>query len=292
LIITTSIKTNSSIQKHFRLYYLAFTFLFIGAVIFTLNKYSFIPTNSNITLEALLLFNSIQMLIFTLALSLGIYSKLKLQSQDSNKIKTLKEKVLNTPITQLIQHLDQLRDEVSKEELNLTVKNSLSIQMKKLKRLDSLNKIKSNNSSKDATPFFLSEIVEECRQQEGIDKNRFNFINESNNTFNLSKSEIIILFTELLNNANRHSSQGLIEARCTNPNDFFQINIHNQGAGFSKAILQKHPSLFFQQEQKGTQKTLGIGLYTCTELLQKHLGSCKIENISTGALVICRIPKP
>lgn len=235
-----------------QLYTLAWAVYLVGLILFILNHNQIIDFENEFRVEILLACHSFEMLIFTLALSLKVYTQIQIKIKKIRELDKVKNQAICFPKQKLIKYLNIINDieneyqlNSSNESFNLNSKSPIEKIQHTLNNLKICSDIFQHEHEQFKKTFFLSEIIEECRLAEKIPRNRFNFIDECSSTSFLAPKDIQIVVSELLKNANTHSPQGLIEIHCTNQHKEFKLSVHNQGGGFSKETLKRHPNLFF-----------------------------------------------
>ena len=86
----------------------------------------------------------------------------------------------------------------------------------------------------------------------------------------------------LVNNALRYAKNGvMIDMSCDN--EKIVLNVSDDGSGFSEIILNKGAAPFLRDGDTLQGQNLGMGLYICRLLCEKHNGTLTLENYLNGA---------
>ncbi len=170
--------------------------------------------------------------------------------------------------------------------MNSTNKNILRIE-NYIKRLESLRKFENiENQSKEIILQEFIEILIMDYKAVKIDKNI---------TWNFPKEKIICYFDDILisevihnlvNNAIRFAKES-VEVNFKIVDGFLQIEVKDDGEGFSKEALVNGKSQFFTENPgKGS---MGLGLNISSNILKIYNSELILENRENGAMVYFKI---
>ena len=105
--------------------------------------------------------------------------------------------------------------------------------------------------------------------------------------FNGDQQRLYQVFSNLLNNALRHTSaQGSIELRLTADRKTLTLEVEDSGAGFTAEALSRAFERFYRSPDQGRQRGgSGLGLAISKSLVEAHGGRIELVNTSSGACV-------
>lgn len=105
--------------------------------------------------------------------------------------------------------------------------------------------------------------------------------------FNGDQQRLYQVFSNLLNNALRHTSaQGSIELRLTADRKTLTLEVEDSGAGFTAEALSRAFERFYRSPDRGRQRGgSGLGLAISKSLVEAHGGRIELVNTSSGACV-------
>jgi signal transduction histidine kinase len=89
------------------------------------------------------------------------------------------------------------------------------------------------------------------------------------------------VLVNLLSNAAKYSSQDApIEIECLKKGSIVEVSIKDEGLGIASADIDKLFLPHYRVESKETEKItgFGIGLYLCSEIIQRHKGKIWAES--------------
>ena len=137
---------------------------------------------------------------------------------------------------------------------------------------------------------YLKEIIssfEETSNKEFI----FNFDQDSNSKKITKSIEIVYGLRNFIGNANKYSSK-TIYINLKSDSKFTEINIEDDGNGYSNDILSKigEPYLKSSSYKNKSKSGLGLGIFIGKTLLEKNFASilCRNSKTRSGAEVIIR----
>jgi signal transduction histidine kinase len=196
---------------------------------------------------------------------------------------------LKTPLTALKAYIQMLNNWAKKQKDNFTI-GALSKVEKQVKKM--LNMINSllNLSGAEAGQIHLnkhafdmgeliSEVIEETM-----------FITSSHNiavvpgdtvTVNADRDKIEQVLVNLLSNAAKYSGKEKpIKITYTREENSITVSVSDQGMGISIIDIEKLFLPHYRAETKETEKIagFGIGLYLCSEIIQRHNGKIWVES--------------
>lgn len=98
------------------------------------------------------------------------------------------------------------------------------------------------------------------------------------------------VFLNLLDNAAKHGGEGKkIDVSLTNDESYAVIKVRDYGHGIPAGELRHVKEKFYKGSSKN--RGTGIGLAICDEIVSRHGGELKIENVEeAGCLVTVRLP--
>jgi PAS domain S-box-containing protein len=196
---------------------------------------------------------------------------------------------LKTPLTALKAYVQLLNSWANKQKDSFTI-GALSKVEKQVKKM--LNMINSllNLSGAEAGKIHLvkQEIVLNELIKEVIEETLF--ITSSHNIVmapcedirvNADREKIEQVLVNLLSNAAKYSSQDApIEIECLKKGSIVEVSIKDEGLGIAPADIDKLFLPHYRVESKETEKItgFGIGLYLCSEIIQRHKGKIWAES--------------
>ncbi len=104
----------------------------------------------------------------------------------------------------------------------------------------------------------------------------------------LDKAMVFNVAENLIVNAMRFAKTE-IQLSLTLDSETLVLSVQDDGPGFPQTILQRGAEPFLRgDEGDGQSAHFGMGLYVCRLLCEKHKGSLKLQNTSSGALITAR----
>ena len=104
----------------------------------------------------------------------------------------------------------------------------------------------------------------------------------------LDKAIVFNVAENLIANAERFA-ETKIKICLTMDAETLVLSVQDDGPGFPQAILRKGAQPFLRGDESNEPSShFGMGLYICRLLCEKHNGSLKLQNNSSGALTITR----
>ncbi len=104
----------------------------------------------------------------------------------------------------------------------------------------------------------------------------------------LDKAMVFNVAENLIVNAMRFAKTE-IQLSLTLDSETLELSVQDDGPGFSQTILRRGAEPFLRgDESNGQSSNFGMGLYVCRLLCEKHMGSLKLQNTSSGALITAR----
>jgi signal transduction histidine kinase len=131
------------------------------------------------------------------------------------------------------------------------------------------------NKQEFAMDELISEVIEETL-----------FITSSHNitvtpcdrvTVNADRDKIEQVLVNLLSNAAKYSGN---EVNCSKDEIMLTVSVRDQGMGISKNDMEKLFTPHYRAETRETERIsgFGIGLYLCSEIIQRHQGRIWVES--------------
>ncbi|KAA5532231.1 PAS domain-containing protein [Taibaiella lutea] len=196
---------------------------------------------------------------------------------------------LKTPLTSLTLGIQMLEFKL-KENEDPFVPSTLSkagLQVKKMNGLINgflnISRLESSKLQIVKQQFDLNQLVAETIEDTivttAVDNIRFE--NKEPVFVNADKDKISSVISNLLSNAVKYSPNGtLVEIRCWQENDQAFFSIKDEGLGIRSEDLDKIFERYYRVEDHGRKfiSGFGIGLYLCSEIIQRHDGKISVES--------------
>jgi len=220
--------------------------------------------------------------------------KLEIQAQELKKLNESNAKLLSviahdlrSPLASLWQIIDMLnsRDLNPEEALDLInesgqyVENSLALLDSMVSWAKQQFQGKHSIVSKLSVDCVLKEIAEMNSLQAKAKRNTLEIHSEVG-SLTLNENVLRLLLRNLLLNANKFTSQGIITVSTQVKNGFLTVQVADTGKGMEQFQVEK---LFNWEKENSTagtsgEKGLGIGLRLCKELLEDEGGKLWVES--------------
>jgi len=142
-----------------------------------------------------------------------------------------------------------------------------------------ISRMDSGLDEPNITAFSLNNLLYDCAERIKIlaDKSGKEIIvdlPEGERFIKADEDKVQSAIDNLLSNCLRHANT-LVRIRYTAANNYIKIIIEDDGAGIDKADIP----YIFERFYKGASGNSGLGLAICKDLIEKHGGSVKAENI-------------
>lgn len=139
--------------------------------------------------------------------------------------------------------------------------------------------------------FDLNDLMEEIktRYSEMIDNVQLTTTNELVGTWDRHRIDQVI--SNLINNAIKYAKDSPVYIDVTRENDFAVIKIKDEGPGISHEAQQKIFQRFERQTSDSSISGLGLGLFICKEILERHDGNISVKSeLGKGAEFTVMLP--
>jgi signal transduction histidine kinase len=129
----------------------------------------------------------------------------------------------------------------------------------------------------------LNELINEVIEETQFITSFHNiiFVPAGDIKVNADRDKIEQVIVNLLSNAAKYSgTEAPIEVTCTKEANQITVSIRDQGMGISATDIEKLFLPHYRAENKETEKItgFGIGLYLCSEIIQRHQGKIWAES--------------
>lgn len=196
---------------------------------------------------------------------------------------------LKTPLTTLKAYVQMLNNWAKKQKDSFSI-GALSKVEKQVKKM--LNMINSllNLSGAEAGKihltkqmFSLNELFSEVMEETLFITTTHQIILAPCEPIliNADRDKIEQVLVNLLSNAAKYSDTGSpIEIACTLQENMVTVSVRDQGMGISASDIEKLFLPHYRVERKETEKIdgLGIGLYLCSEIINRHKGKIWVDS--------------
>lgn len=200
-------------------------------------------------------------------------------------------------LSQIIDQKVRKRDGVSAEMLDKLLGNEKRL-IRLINELLMMSRIRKGEFQYSMNTHDLREILNRAIIEFGFSypKHRFEFINmiiSKHVQVYCDFDKIIQVFVNLLNNAGKYSSPSSnIKIVLSRSEEYYQVDIHDEGAGIPK---EQFPSIFLPffraNNIKDSRAGLGLGLYLTKLILEAHKAKIRIRSqvdIGTSVTVLLR----
>ncbi|MCZ6913668.1 MAG: ATP-binding protein [Rickettsia endosymbiont of Ixodes persulcatus] len=209
---------------------------------------------------------------------------------------------LKTPLTSLSAYIQLLQyklkdkeDEFAKETLNKVV-----VQLKRLfVMIDGFLNVSLLDSGKiilNKTNFDLVELVQTVAEENRVIllSHFIQVIAPDQIIVNADRERIGSVINNLINNAAKYSKkESLVAIKCDVNESGILLSIEDEGIGISQMDLSKIFNRFYRVESIYTKTVagFGVGLYICSEVINKHGGKIWVESeIGRGSTFYFSLP--
>lgn len=207
---------------------------------------------------------------------------------------------LRTPLTVLKGYTEFLQnysaDKISEEKYK-SVLEMMSGQINRLEnytvKMNSLQKLEDIvPTPKDIYTDEIKKILSETGSLvcKNYSRNFTLKMNVSDNTLFLDSEIIMQVYENILSNSARYAGENVKAEVFLTDNSNLQINVYDDGAGFSEDTLKHGTEPFFRgNKSEANSKThFGLGLYICKILCEKCGGTLTLSNTETGGKVTAK----
>ncbi|MBD1392949.1 sensor histidine kinase [Mucilaginibacter glaciei] len=196
---------------------------------------------------------------------------------------------LKTPLTALKAYVQMLNNWAKKQKDSFTIGALSKVDKQVRKMLNMINSLLNLSGAEagkihlNKTEFILDQLINEVVEETL-------FITSSHNivvvpcdmiTINADRDKIEQVLVNLLSNAAKYSDKASpIEIGCALKGEAVEISITDDGLGIAPEDIAKLFLPHYRVESKETEKIagFGIGLYLCSEIVQKHGGKIWVES--------------
>ncbi|MFY9796232.1 MAG: sensor histidine kinase [Candidatus Nitrosopolaris sp.] len=220
--------------------------------------------------------------------------QLKIHDRMQNEFINVAAHELRTPImpilgdAEYIEHKFDTRNEIveiDKETISSIIRNA-----KRLDRLASdildVTRIESKSLKLNKEQFDLSDVISTCVQDlreqmendESLERNVRMVYSPRNILVEADKGRITQVISNLLRNAIKFTSEGVISIDAFMRDDQIIVSVKDTGQGIDTEILPRLFSKFVTKSDKGT----GLGLFISKSIIDAHKGTIWAENNPDG----------
>ena len=209
---------------------------------------------------------------------------------------------LKSPIT-TIQAYVQVSMATAKQLNSEVIEKALGKAIIQTKKMTELINGFLNVSSFEAGKIYLSEhsfgikdlIAETIEGVQILNENRIIHVKECcDSTITADRNKIAQVLTNFLTNAVKYSpSDKAIEVSCKEVDHMLQISVRDEGMGIEPTDQEKLFDRYYRIENNDTKGVagFGLGLYLCSEIIQRHLGKIWVEStVGEGSTFYFCIP--
>ncbi|MDB5111837.1 MAG: domain S-box-containing protein [Mucilaginibacter sp.] len=131
--------------------------------------------------------------------------------------------------------------------------------------------------------FNLNKLVKEIIDEASLvsQHHTITLLSCDNVRVHADREKISQVITNFLSNAIKYSPKGmLIEVKCEIVNNCARISVKDEGMGIKPQHLENLFDRYYRVENKSTSNIagFGIGLYLCSEIIQRHNGKIGVES--------------
>jgi signal transduction histidine kinase len=220
--------------------------------------------------------------------------QLKIHDRMQNEFINVAAHELRTPIMPILGDAEYIEHKFdSTNEIVEVDKETIASIIRNAKRLDRLasdildvTRIESKSLKLNREQFDLSDVVSTCvqdlrEQMENDDSTERNvkmLYTPRNILVEADKGRITQVISNLLRNAIKFTSEGVISINAFKRDDQVIVSVKDTGTGIDTEILPRLFSKFVTKSDKGT----GLGLFISKSIIDAHRGTIWAENNSDG----------
>lgn len=209
---------------------------------------------------------------------------------------------LKTPLTLVSGYAQMSRSQISGSE-NEPVREKMSIIVSEAERLAlmvgqilDVTRIEEGHIALEKQPCHIDELIY------GAVETYFPIMNKNQNRLNITVSpdlpdvsadpgRITQILVNLIANAVRHTSQGVITITASKASDFVEVSVADTGTGISPEDLPNLFTRFYSRNKDASGTGTGLGLYICKYLVEEHGGEIKVEStVGFGTKITFSLP--
>ncbi len=196
---------------------------------------------------------------------------------------------LKTPLTALKAYVQMLSNWAKKQKDNFTIGALTKVDKQVRKMLNMINSLLNLSGAEagkihlNKTEFILNELIDEVVEETLFITSTHSIAMAPCNLIhiNADRDKIEQVLVNLLSNAAKYSDKSApIEVACATHDETVEVNITDHGFGIAREEIDKLFLPHYRVESKETEKIsgFGIGLYLCSEIIQKHGGKIWVES--------------
>jgi PAS domain S-box-containing protein len=194
---------------------------------------------------------------------------------------------LKTPLTALYGYVQVLqhRAHKSKDEYFSNALAKANIQIKKMTSMINgflnVSRLESSKLLINKSVFRLDELISEIVEDSYISPSTHQMILKPTCEISIhaDREKIGSVISNLISNAFKYSENGtVVEISCEIIDDYAQVSIKDQGIGVSPEDMKNLFQRYYRVESNHTISGFGIGLYLCSEIIQRHHGKIWVES--------------
>ena len=198
---------------------------------------------------------------------------------------------LKTPLTALKAYVQMLGTWAKKQKDGFAVGALTKVDKQVRKMLNMINSLLNLSSAEvgkihiNKQIFGLDDLLKEV-VEETLFLTSSHYITVApceNIEINADREKIEQVLVNLLSNAAKYSDKGsAIYITCSREENMVVIGVQDQGMGITEDAIEKVFQPHYRVENKETEKVtgFGIGLYLCSEIVQRHDGKIWVESES------------
>lgn len=154
-----------------------------------------------------------------------------------------------------------------------------------------ISRIENGKLSLDVEEFDLSELINDLVRHHSVYHQQIFYRFTETHIINADRFRIEQVLTNLIQNAIKYGKESKIEISSVNHHRKVEIKIKDHGPG----IDSNHHEKIFQRFERAIGPNgisgLGLGLYICKEIVERHQGTIKVESeLNKGATFIVTLP--
>ena len=196
---------------------------------------------------------------------------------------------LKTPLTALKAYVQMLNNWAKKQKDNFTIGALSKVEKQVKKMLNMINSLLHLSGAEvgkihlNKTEFILNELMTEVVEETLFITSAHNIIMAPCEIVKVTadREKIEQVLVNLLSNAAKYSGKDLpIEIGCVIQGKNIEVSIRDQGLGIAKKDITKLFLPHYRVQSKETEKIagFGIGLYLCSEIVNRHHGKIWVES--------------
>ena len=226
----------------------------------------------------------------------------KKDEQRKNDFIAMVSHELKTPLTSIKGFTQMLQSKSLKREDDFSIKvlDKTNIQINKMTTLINgflnVSRLESGKIHINSQVFDMSDLVKEIEEEAiaTITSHNVVFAPVVKTMVNADRDKIGQVINNFISNAVKYSPGGsTINIACVTSNGKALISVKDEGMGIAAKDIDRLFERYYRVESKsmGTISGFGIGLYLCSEIIQRHNGNIGAESIlSEGSTFWFKLP--